>query len=113
MAHIVCKYRIPDCRLLNNVPVYTPEFVSDWCNEDAESYCSDFQNANGHCKHFCWRHFQFEKTVKNYEYSEDFKNGNDGLKLGKQFISLDLIDYLEIDGKDLVEESNEGRISNV
>ena len=46
---------------------------------------------------------EFETTVKNYKYSEDFLCGEAGLTVKGKFIDFDFIDYLEIDDHVLID----------
>ena len=118
MSHIICRYDLPGCAC-GATPVYCS--YEEWCTApDAKSNCILYAPSGkklqheyeirGHkftsecevktCAHFRWRHCEFEKDVKRYEYSEEF--GNAGLEIRGLNISIDYINYLEIDGRVLI-----------
>ena len=106
MAHIKCRYTKPMCTLGN-----TAEWDDRWWCDD-NSLCCDYQKPekpvviNGHilanpkCIYSFEHHAEFEKNYKEYELDED------GLSLGRRgdFMPKTIIEYLEIDGRILINE---------
>lgn len=77
-----------DCEDVDNLASWKPCTYAEAKAEDA-----DLRGTG--CKHMFYPRAEFEKTVKNYELDDS------GLTIGKQFIYIDDIDFLQIDGKEI------------
>lgn len=106
MARIKCRYTFPYCAYNGR---YDRERVYHdnlwWCDEDEVGCVGRYTKpsvvdppnlANPQCKYCEYDHGEFEKTVKNYEYT------GGTLMIGKTIYTKHEIDYLEIDGRVLV-----------
>ena len=112
MAHIKCRYRRHGCALIEEPTEPSWSDYDGWCvnNKECSSYMS---NKELTCMHFRWRSFEFETTVKNYEFCDDYDHwGCDdyqqpGLKIKGQFIDDENIIYLEIDERVIINRTEE------
>lgn len=107
MAHIKCRYTKLMCSYEHAVEMGDEYECERW------SCCDDYQKperrvsddgyilAEDACSHSYTIDIEFEKAYKEYEY-----DASDGLSLGrrKRFIPSGNIEYLEIDGRVLIEE---------
>ena len=114
MAHIKCRYSVPHC--LRNcgevIDHFTPFGFCDGIEPcpfpnshytrpiNAKSNC-----INPKCQDLRWCDKEFEKTVKRYEWSEHLEIGGWLTVCGMKISEYD-IEYLEIDGRVLIEEGN-------
>lgn len=93
MTHIKCKYDMPFCLMAH--PVL---FSGDLCGRGCE--CPS-QKGKDVCNYLRFQHVEVETEVNEYEFQEP-PAPNPGLTLYKREIPIDLISYLEIDGKVLI-----------
>lgn len=96
MAHIKCRYTIPYCNYRKE-RVYHDE--GWWCDEDMNCKYTRPENSkyvNPQCVYCEYKTGEFEKSVKRYAYE------NGCLTLTGETYSE--IDYLEIDGRVLVDK---------
>lgn len=108
MAHIKCRYRRHGCALIEAPTEPSWDNYDGWCvdNNECSFYSSDKKGLT--CKNFRWRSFEFETTVKNYEYCDDYdcwgcyNRQQPGLKIKGQFIEDEQIIYLEIDERVII-----------
>lgn len=99
MAHIKCRFEKPVCAL----GAYVLEFP---CEGDdlCEHYVASIPDMIGsRCNNCFAKKREFEKTVKKYEYECD-ENDIGWLFIGNRQIDLGNIEYLEIDGRILINE---------
>lgn len=104
MAHIKCRYNEIYC---NNY-LYCMNAGARLCNaekcscESGEYSCQRIAGEEVFMCEYAYPDIvEFEKTVKDYEYS----NAENLLKIGKRFYPY--IEYLEIDGRVLIDETVE------
>lgn len=71
MAHIKCRYQRPGCVFIDEPTHPSWDCYEGWCvnNKECSSYRS---NKKLTCEYFVWRLFEFETTVKNYEFCDDY-----------------------------------------
>lgn len=105
MTDIKCRYTVPYC-YYGYSPVRLHHDV--FWNCDSEYECigeyhpsSGTKVINPQCTHCIYISGEFEKTVKRYEYEDGILT-----VAGKKY-SEDEIDYLEIDGRVLIDECGE------
>ena len=110
MAHIKCRYRKPICTY-SGAEYMNPNDGLD-CNDKysgCQHYCEPVDFFNGICVkddtddsvcvHYSVEYNEFEKNYKEYVFD------GSGLSLGRRgFIPHVYIDYLEIDGRILINE---------
>lgn len=94
MTHIKCKFDKPFCLLAFKVQ-FEGEFCGRGCSCPA-------QQGNDICRYLRFQHIEFEDEVSSYDFREH-PDPEPGLTLYKSKIPLDLITYLEIDGKELID----------
>lgn len=112
MAHIKCRYRRHGCVFIEAPTEPSWSEYDGWCvnNEECSFYKSGEELT---CTHFRWRSFEFETTVKNYEFCDDYDHRGyydyqqPGLKIKGQFIDAEDIIYLEIDERVIIERKGE------
>ena len=112
MAHIKCRYMIPYCRY-DGENKRLQHSIYDWC--DTKMCCEKYtrpQNAgmlvNPQCIYCDYVSGEFEKTVKRYEYSNDEYHAISTLKIGNEVYDELEIEYLEIDGRVLIDDADGG-----
>lgn len=90
MAEIECRYYRPMCTREYLVKCNHPE--ADGLDDDCEYYTKDPSDKciNPRCKYRYWDKVAFEKLTKSYRYDAF------GLKIGREFIPIDDIEYLRI-----------------
>ena len=94
MTHIKCKFDMPYC-LVGHQVKFTGEFCSHGCG------CK-YLKGKEICNYFRFSHREIEKDVIEYEFKE--APGEDpGLMVDGNHIPIDLISFLQIDGKVLVD----------
>ncbi len=112
MTHIKCRYRIPMCCKPGGEIGKSIQWNEYW-SCDSKDDCCDYAKPkepvvingsiliNPQCRYSHVEYVEFEKNYKEYEY-----DASDGLSLGrrKRFIPSESIEYLEIDGRVLIEE---------
>lgn len=106
MAHIKCRYTLPFCTNFNDIRVRHSDFwfcdaISDECPHQKlyeRPKNADPMIGNIQCVYCKYKSGEFEKTVKKYEYFD-----GDLTVAGDTFCANE-IDYLEIDGRILVEQ---------
>lgn len=105
MAHIKCRYTLPFCTEFDNIRLSHSSF---WFCDEISDECPDGrrykrpENAdpimvNPQCVYCKYKSGEFEKTVKKYEYYDGV------LTVEGDTFDTNEIDYLEIDGRVLVE----------
>lgn len=113
MATIKCVYYKPYCRRGNQIGLYCENY-DDYFEDERmrRDYCRDFwlRPDESDCGSFSLSEAQFEKVVKNYQYTgeqqtEDTFIGY--LQIGRMKIQAKYIVYLEIDGKVLADYREE------
>lgn len=113
MAHIKCRYVAPGCdrpRAIDDFPRYIPG-AGGWCSWDYTDECSYYKEGekSSRCIHFAERHYEFETTVKNYEFCDDFdfygaaNHQQPGLRVKGDFYDYEDIVYLEIDERVIID----------
>ena len=102
MTNIKCRWSKPYCSYHNqHTRLKHSEYW--WCDDNSQcfegKYCKphDAKVINPQCVYCGYDTGEFEKTVKRYEYAD----GNLTI-VGKTYLESE-IDYLEIDGRILVE----------
>ena len=99
MTRIKCRYLAAICNYHHgkrcNHYGYFGE-CEDW-ESPTNDYCEDES-----CASLVYVPVQFEKTVESYEYDET------GLTIGSEFIDIEDIKYLEIDGVVMIDEVLDG-----
>ena len=115
MAIIKCKYRVPRCQNLvkrgRNCNHYSFEFheASPDCVECGQTgrtrkYTDDEGTLHidiCDCIYLWFASVQFEKEVKSYELDEEY------FTYGRNELEVEQIDYLNIDGKVLIDKESE------
>lgn len=103
MAHIKCRYSIPYCEYHNrHVKLEHDEYW--WCDSDAccdiGKYTGDINSncVNPTCLYLDYEYGEFERTVRRYSYE------NERVTVGVIPFRADDIEYLEIDGRVLIDE---------
>ena len=104
MARIKCRYNNPYC-LLDRETVMLRNFDCD-----TTFYCAGYERpenappnlVNPTCKYFDMRHGEFEENTAYYSYEDGM------LKTRKRRLYDDDIEYLEIDGRVLIDEEAGG-----
>lgn len=106
MARIKCRYSIAYC----NNALWCQDKYDDEVKHDEFWFCDSSNNCdyykkpenakviNPTCIYCKFRHGEFEKTVKTYEYYDGTLT-----VAGREYTSFE-IDYLEIDGRVLVDD---------
>ena len=106
MAHIKCRYTIPYCDYDLHVALHHDDYW--FCDDHDDARCvgeytrpsSAMDNViNPRCKYCNYYPGEFEKTVKQYVYTTD-----GDLRIGNKRFNQSEIEYLEIDGRILVDE---------
>ena len=109
MTNIKCRYSFPECTRDDcEIPGFDDYWACDSSDEcSAYTKPDDVEKINGveiinpRCIYCVVRHGEFEKNVKNYDYFD-----GDLKVAGKTYEHRD-IDYLEIDGRILVNNTEE------
>lgn len=111
MTDIKCRYTIPYCSYLEKYTrLYHNEFW--WCDDNSncqENHYTMPKNSeviNEQCVYCEYRSGEFEKCVKRYEYANGVLT-----VAGKNYYANE-IDYLEIDGRVLINEQAESEDNN-
>lgn len=105
MAHIKCRYTLPFCTEFDDIRVIHNDYWScdEWGEEcpDGREYerpeNADPMLVNPQCVHCKHKSGEFERTVKKYEYFDGV------LTVAGDTFHANEIDYLEIDGRVLIE----------
>lgn len=111
MAHIKCRYTLPFCTEFDDIRLYHSDYcfcdgISDEC-PDGRGYKRPKNAApmtvNPQCVYCKYKSGEFERTVKKYEYYDG------RLTIAGDSFDANEIDYLEIDGRVIVEpQESEG-----
>lgn len=105
MAHIKCRYTLPFCTEFDDIRLYHSDYwfcdgISDEC-PDGRGYKRPKNAApmtvNPQCVYCKYKSGEFERTVKKYEYYDG------RLTIAGDSFDANEIDYLEIDGRVIVE----------
>lgn len=102
MAHIKCRYTTYHCPYGE---VYGNCF--DKFDSDCDHFISDPKSKviNPKCEHILVSNMEFEKTVRTYEVEISRAYDKNGyLEIGRTVIDESDIDYLEIDGRVLIDK---------
>lgn len=111
MARIKCRYRKYDCELRRcgcDTEFYETCFDVDETKRYGDcKHCEPTPNSeviNPPCCHISKTDCEFEKNFNTYEmsYSKEYYGLTGFLRVGKTYIDIDNIDYLEIDGRVLI-----------
>lgn len=94
MTHIKCKFDIPYCLLAHPVK-FTGEFCGHGCG------CKYLQGSEI-CNYFRFSHRELEKDFTDFEFRES-PDPDPGLEYEGKLIPIDLISYLDIDGRVLID----------
>lgn len=94
MTHIKLKYDVPYCLLAFKVK-YEGEFCGQGCN------CPHLE-GNDICRYLRFQHREVETDVFDYAFTDN-PDPEPGITFNNQTISTDLITYLEIDGRVLID----------
>ena len=104
MAKIKCRATIPYCEFDRHKRLFHDAYwfcdSDDGCDIGRYTRPTNARECNPICIYCEDKHEEFEKNVNSYEYDGD-------LKIGKKTYRACEIDYLEIDGRVLVEEGTE------
>lgn len=105
VAHIKCRYSISKCdNVMSNMFCDEINYDSGCFDKFDHHECGYFDDdpedkaVNNRCKHIKWLNCEFEKTVRHYEYSEEYET----FSIKGTAIDTNNIDYLEIDGRVLI-----------
>ena len=94
MTHIKCKYDMPFCLMAHPVQ-YAGEYCGRLCG-------CPYQQGKDVCRFLRFQHGEFEKDTNKYCFCDN-PNPDPGLFIDDHLIAIDLITYLEIDGKILID----------
>lgn len=109
MTEIKCRYNAVCCAIGQE----EVEYYSDiwWCDSDDQCpeyrrpWNSDEKLCNPRCEYCRDRFVEFAKSVKQYSLVQGIHGGC--LEFGRTSIDIDLISYLEIDGRILINREAE------
>jgi hypothetical protein len=90
MAEIECRYYRPMCTREYLVKCNHPEADSFYADCDYYTEDPSDKRINPRCKYLYWDKVTFEKPAKSYRWDMF------GLKIGREFIPIDSIEYLRI-----------------
>lgn len=100
MGVIKCIYVRPRCTYYGDLSTDCKDPDSDKLDYNCERFSVNpivkYQEINPPCMHRLWEPIMFEKTAKTYEL--DYS----GLTIGRLYIPRDYINYLCIDGKEII-----------
>lgn len=103
MTHVKVKFDVPYCLMAQKI-----EYNGDLCA--VGSTCL-FLSGNDICKYLRFQHVEFEDDVTRYEFREH-PDPEPGLTLYIGKIPLDLINYLEIDDRVLIDYEERVTMTN-
>lgn len=98
MTHIKLKFDNPWCLMCHRV-----EFNGEFCGRGCDCPA---QKGKDICDYLRFQHIELETEVNEYEF-RDNPAPEPGLTLYRKEIPIDLISYLEIDGRVLIDFEQE------
>lgn len=105
MTEIKCRYCKPRCthyepEYQENIEYYSPEYWACNSSFNCAGYTSHInEDAYPKCEFCEIRYVEFSKYVKQYTFVH-----HEGLEIGKEYIAVDMIQYLEIDSRVIINE---------
>lgn len=108
MTKIKCRYKKACCCHYNPGYRKNRDDIDEYWFCDSDDLCEGYKPRSGDisinpiCKEAYWDYREFEKNVASYSF--EMQNG---LTIRGKFIDTDVIEYLEIDGRIIIDEQGE------